>query len=82
MQCSTFPQEKCNIAGKHYTFDSLFLQKHILNKDFADTVFNSALYKKYPHQQSTSHYAIPTGNNSMYDLFNEKIFLTQNLSKL
>ena len=81
MQCSTFPQEKCNITGKHYTFDSLFLQKHILNKDFTGAIFNSALYKKYPHQQSASHYAIPTGNNSMYDLFNEKIFSNLELIK-
>ncbi|APC91472.1 MULTISPECIES: lysophospholipase [Francisella] len=81
MQCSTLPQENCNIAGKHYTFDSLFLQKHLPNKDFANAVFNSALYKKYPQQQSASHYAIPTGNNSMYDLFDEKIFSNPELIK-
>ncbi|AEE87395.1 hypothetical protein FNFX1_1009 [Francisella cf. novicida Fx1] len=81
MQCSTFTQEKCNIAGKHYTFESLFLQKHIPNMEFAEAIFNSALYKKYPHQQSASHYAIPTGNNSMYDLFNEKIFSNPELIK-
>lgn len=74
MQCSTFSQDKCNIDSKHYTFDNLFLQKHIPNTKFAGAIFSSALYKKYPKQKSASHYAIPTGNISMYDLFNEKVF--------
>jgi hypothetical protein len=74
MQCSTFSQQKCDINGKHYTFDSLFLQKHISNNAFAGAIFNSALYKKYPNQELASHYGIPTGNNSMYDLFNQKVF--------
>ncbi|MDE5033944.1 lysophospholipase, partial [Francisella tularensis subsp. holarctica] len=38
-------------------------------------------YKKYLHQQSASQYAIPTGNNSMYDLYNEKIFSNPELIK-
>lgn len=79
MQCSTFSQDKCDIQGKHYTFDNLFLQKHIPNTDFAEAIFNSALYKKYPNQESASHYGIPTGNNSMYDLFNQKIFSNKEL---
>ncbi|AIT08612.1 lysophospholipase [Candidatus Francisella endociliophora] len=79
MQCSTFSQDKCDIEGKHYTFDTLFLQKHIPNAKFAGAIFNSALYKKYPNQKSASHYAIPTGNISMYDLFNEEIFSNKEL---
>lgn len=81
MQCSAFSQDKCNIEGKHYTFDTLFLQKNIPNSDFAGAIFNSALYKKYPNQKSASHYGIPTGNNSMYDLFNEKVFSNEELLK-
>lgn len=79
MQCSTFSQEKCDIEGKRYNFDTLFLQKHLPNNQFAAAIFNSALYKKFPNQESASHYAIPTGNNSMYDLFNEKIFTNKEL---
>ncbi|AFJ43487.1 hypothetical protein [Francisella orientalis] len=79
MQCSTFSQEKCDIKGKRYNFDTLFLQKHLPNNQFAAAIFNSALYKKFPKQESASHYAIPTGNNSMYDLFNEKIFTNKEL---
>ncbi|QIW10094.1 lysophospholipase [Francisella sp. LA112445] len=81
MQCSTFSQGKCNLQGKHYTFANLFLQKHIPNTAFATAIFNSALYKKYPNQESASHYGIPTGNNSMYDLFNQKIFTNKELIK-
>ncbi|WP_041263937.1 alpha/beta hydrolase family protein [Francisella salina] len=79
MNCSTFSQEKCNLENKHYNFDSLFLQQHLPNTQFAGVIFNSALYKKFPNQESASHYAIPTGNNSMYDLFNEKIFTNKEL---
>lgn len=79
MQCSTFSQDKCDIEGKHYTFNTLFLQKHIPNAKFAGAIFNSALYKKYPKQKSASHYAIPTGNISMYNLFNEKVFSNKEL---
>ena len=79
MMCSTFSQDKCNLEGKHYTFDNLFLQKHLPNNDFAGAIFNSALYKKYPNQESASHYGIPTGNNSMYDLFKQKIFSNEEL---
>lgn len=79
MQCSTFSQNKCNLQDKHYTFANLFLQKHIPNTAFASAIFNSALYKKYPDQESASHYGIPTGNNSMYDLFDQKIFTNKKL---
>ena len=79
MMCSTFSQDKCNLEGKHYTFDNLFLQKHLPNNAFAGAIFNSALYKKYPNQESASHYGIPTGNNSMYDLFKQKIFSNEEL---
>ena len=74
MQCSALPQSKCNIANKHYTLDSLFNEKSLPNNGVALAVFDSAMYKKYPNQDSASHYFIPTGNNSMLDLFNEKIF--------
>ena len=79
MKCSTLPQKMCDINGKHYTLETILNQKHISNEKFGVAVFNSSLYKKFPNQKSASHYAIPTGNNSILDLFSEKLFSNQGL---
>ncbi|QIV94443.1 alpha/beta hydrolase family protein [Allofrancisella frigidaquae] len=74
MKCSTFAQSKCDIDGKHYTLANVFNQKDLPNTVLAEAVFSSSLYKKFPNQESASHYSIPTGNNSMLNLLSEKIF--------
>jgi hypothetical protein len=74
MNCHFGLQFLCNLHGNHYTLEELFKQKEASDIKFVSSIYYSALYRKYPNQQSASHYGLPTGNNSMYDLFNEKIF--------
>ena len=82
MKCSMLlPQSLCNIDGKNYSLKNLFNQKAISNQDMLLSIFFSALYKKYPNQDSASHYGLPTGNNSLYDLFNEQVFKDHDLLK-
>ncbi|GAB4222832.1 MAG: hypothetical protein Kow0076_4700 [Francisella sp.] len=81
MKCSILPQKNCNVGDKHYNLSSIFLQKHIPNKDFT-TIFNSALFKTYPNnKKEVAHYATPPSNNSLYDLFNEKVFSDYELNQ-
>ena len=74
MDCPFGTQFMCNLHGKHYTLSDLFNQKQASDLKLVSAIYYSALYRKYPNQESASHYGIPTGNNSMYDLFNEKVF--------
>ena len=74
MDCPFGMQFMCNLHNKHYTLSEIFNQKEVSNLKLVSAIYYSALYRKYPNQESASHYSLPTGNNSMYDLFNEKIF--------
>ncbi|MFT4693412.1 MAG: hypothetical protein ACI8TE_000301 [Francisella sp.] len=74
MDCPFGTQFMCNTNDKQYSFSELFNQKEVSDLKLVSAVYYSALYRKYPNQKSASHYGLPTGNNSMYDLFNEKVF--------
>lgn len=77
MKCSTLPQDNCNIGYENLNLRNIFLQKHIEDEKAVGAIFSSAMYKKFPNQESASHYAIPTGNNSILDLISEKVFDNQ-----
>ena len=74
MDCPFGTQFMCNVNDKHFTFKELFNQRKVSDAKLVSALYYSALYRKYPNQESASHYGLPTGNNSMYDLFNEKVF--------
>ncbi|GMN88576.1 alpha/beta hydrolase family protein [Francisella sciaenopsi] len=71
MDC-TF-QFLCNINGKQYNLQDIFKLKRFSEFSFVLAIFYNSIYRKYP-QKSASHYYFPSGNNSMYDLFNKETF--------
>ena len=79
MDCPFGMQFMCNLHGKHFTLEELFNQKESGDLGFVSAIFYSALYRKYPNQESASHYGVPTGNNAMLDLFSEKVFSNSEL---
>ncbi|AIT08611.1 lysophospholipase [Candidatus Francisella endociliophora] len=74
MDCAFPFQFLCNINGEQYNFQEALKLKELSEASFAGAAFYSAIYRKFPNQESASHYYIPTGNNSVYDLFNKSIF--------
>jgi hypothetical protein len=74
MDCPLGTQFLCNVNGKNFNLKDLFNQKKASDAKLVSAIYYSALYRKYPNQKSSTHYVIPNGNNSMLDLFNEKVF--------
>lgn len=74
MDCDFPFQFLCNINGKQYNFQDALRLKELSEAAFAGASFYSAVYRKFPNQKSAAHYYLPNGNNSVYDLFNEKVF--------
>jgi len=74
MDCPFGTQFLCDLDGNQHTLKELFEQKEASDIKLFSAIYYSALYRKYPNQPSASHYGLPMGNNSMYDLFSQKVF--------